>query len=167
MAICGLTKGCQSGRIAAAIKAKGKNVLYMYVGGGAVDHEQSYLLGGLVVICKNWRWAALASAAARVAGLASNNFLGSLSPALVIPFDDEASDAMTTELPPHRLFEQRCDSMWLRVCSSFGDLLLDVEKPRSIERSARSSQSEKVGRQLATLKSVHADAVKRLLRESI
>ena len=66
-------KSCQSGRIATTIKDRGKNVLYMYVGGGAVDHEQSYLLGGLVVVFKNWRWAALAYSAARVVGLASNS----------------------------------------------------------------------------------------------
>ena len=32
-------KSCWSGRIATAIKDGGKNMLYMYVGGGAVDHE--------------------------------------------------------------------------------------------------------------------------------
>ena len=46
-------KSCQSARIAAAIKVDRKSVLYMYVGGGAVDHEQSYLLGCLAVVCKN------------------------------------------------------------------------------------------------------------------
>ena len=68
-------KCCKSGRIATAIKDGHKNMLYMYVGGGAVDYEQSYLLGGLVVACKNWRWGALVSSAARVAALTSNNCL--------------------------------------------------------------------------------------------
>ena len=40
-------KACKSGRIAAAIKEDKKKLLYMYVGGGAVDHEQSYLPGGV------------------------------------------------------------------------------------------------------------------------
>eukprot|EP00959_Pyramimonas_sp_CCMP1952_P366642 7678747-Pyramimonas_sp.AAC.1 len=52
-------KACQSGRIVTAIKEKGKSVVYMYVGCGAVDHEQSFLLGGIVDICKSWKWAAL------------------------------------------------------------------------------------------------------------
>ena len=91
-------------------------MLYMYIGGGAVDHEQSYLLGGFVVLCKSWRWAALVYAAATVAALASNNSLGSLSSALVIPIDGEDSDSMTSVPPPHLGFHQLCDSIWLRAC---------------------------------------------------
>ena len=30
---------CKSGRIATTIKDKNNSVLYMYIGGGAVDHE--------------------------------------------------------------------------------------------------------------------------------
>ena len=32
---------------------------YAYLGGGAVDSEQTELLSGLVIITKNWQWAAL------------------------------------------------------------------------------------------------------------
>ena len=48
-------KGCSSARIATAIRDDGKNMLFMYLVGGAVDHEQSYLLSGLVAICNTWR----------------------------------------------------------------------------------------------------------------
>ena len=37
-------KSCQSGRMATAINVERKSVLYMYVGGGAVDNEQTVLL---------------------------------------------------------------------------------------------------------------------------
>ena len=50
-------------------------MVYMYEGGGAVDHNQSFLLGGVVVNCKAWAWVALAYASARLAGLASGNEL--------------------------------------------------------------------------------------------
>ena len=67
----------------------------MYIGGGAVDHEQSYLLGGVVVSYKDWRWAALVYAATRMAGLASNNSLGPLNSALMIPMDGEDGELTT------------------------------------------------------------------------
>ena len=89
-------KSCQSARIATAIKVDRKSFLYMYVGGGAVDHEQSYLLGGLVVVCKNWKWAALMYAAARIAGLASNNNFGNIAQELVISDDDDTTDTIPT-----------------------------------------------------------------------
>ena len=76
-------KASKTSKIATAIKEGSNNILYAYLGGSVVDHEQSYLLGSLVVSCKSWRWAALVYAAAKVAGLASNNTLGSLSSFLV------------------------------------------------------------------------------------
>ena len=84
-----------AGGIATAIKDNNNSVLYMYIGGGAVDHEQSYLLGGVVVSYKNWRWAALVYAATRMAGLASNNSLGPLNSALMIPMDGEDGELTT------------------------------------------------------------------------
>ena len=36
-----------------------KNKWYAYLGGGAVDSEQTELLSGLVINTKNWQWAAL------------------------------------------------------------------------------------------------------------
>ena len=160
-------KGCQSDRIATAIKDGRKSVLYMYVGGGAVDHEQSYLLGGLVVLCKNWRWAALAYAAARVVGLASNNSLGSLNSALVTPYDNEDPDSTSSALPPDFGFRLFCENIWQRASSSCCDLLDDLEKQRRSDRSARSTQSENVGHQLASLKSENYEAVMSLLSESV
>ena len=135
-------------------------MLYMYIGGGAVDHEQSYLLGSLVVSCKSWRWAALLYAAARVATLASNNSLGPLSSALVIPMDGEDSDSTTAT---HLGFQQLCDSMWGRVCATCNDMLYDLEKQSRTDRGTRSAQSKCVGVQLDSLRDAHAAEVTGLL----
>ena len=136
----------------------------MYIGGGAVDHEQSYLLGGLVVSCKSWRWAALVYAATRVVGLASNNSLGPLNSALVIPMDGEDDDSTAAT----RLgFQQLCDSMWERANASCNDMLYDLGKERRTHRSARSTQSETVGIQLDSLKSAHVAEVTAFLGESV
>ena len=95
----------------------------MYVGGGAVDYEQSYLLGGLVVVCKNWRWAALVSSAARVAALASNNCLGPLETELMITSDRESNESVTLpDTPPRRDFQQLCDKVWQGLCLSCDDV---------------------------------------------
>ena len=61
-------KACASERVATVIqdprKAQTKqssktNAWYVYLGGGAVDSEQTELLSGLVIITKSWQWAAL------------------------------------------------------------------------------------------------------------
>ena len=56
-------KACRSNRIATTIvdiqKRKGKKRRwYAYLGGGAVDHNQSKLMQGLVILAKDWDWAA-------------------------------------------------------------------------------------------------------------
>ena len=71
-------KGCSSDRIATVIRAGGKNLVYMYRGGGSVDNAQSYLLGGIVARCKSWRWVGLLYAAMRIIALCCNNNLGQL-----------------------------------------------------------------------------------------
>ena len=61
-------KACPSERVATVIQdsrkaqtkqSSKKNKWYAYLGGGAVDSEQTELLSGLVIITKNWQWAAL------------------------------------------------------------------------------------------------------------
>ena len=66
-------KACKSNRVALVIidpskKAAGKknNTWYAYLGGGALDNEQSDLLSGFVVKVKDWEWAALTVLAAWV-----------------------------------------------------------------------------------------------------
>ena len=110
-------KRCKSVRIPTTIKDGQQIMLYMYLGRGAVDYEQSYLLGGLVAISKQWPWAALASSAARVAGLASNNCLGPLDTALMIPSDHEGTDSITLPHTPHLEFQQLCGNVWHRLCT--------------------------------------------------
>ena len=64
-------KACRSNRIATTcvdttMKSNKCKRFYMYLGGGAVDQEQTELLSGAVVHAKNWSWAALAVVAARL-----------------------------------------------------------------------------------------------------
>ena len=62
-------KACASSRLATCIldpaRARGKKKQwYAYLGGGAVDVDQSELLAGGVVLCKDWAWAELTLLAA-------------------------------------------------------------------------------------------------------
>ena len=159
-------KSCGSDRVATAIKDGKKNVLYMYVGGGAVDHEQSHLLSGLVVLCKSWRWAALAYAAARVAGLASNNFLDSFQTELVIPFHDAASDSTASEPTPDVAFLRLCDDLWCRIQKSCNHWLFQVPKDQRFDKQMLTMQAGHVCSELTRLKSVHTAAIQTLLSES-
>ena len=95
-----------------------------------------------------------------MAGLGSNNSLGSLSSFLMIPMDGEESDFTTAT---HLDFQQRCDSMWGRVCAICNDMLYDLEKERRTDTGARSAQSEGVGVQLDSLRKAHAAEVSSLL----
>ena len=61
-------KACAPERVATVIQDPGKaqtkqsikkNKWCACLGGGAVDSEQTELLSGLVIITKNWQWAAL------------------------------------------------------------------------------------------------------------
>ena len=56
-------KACESGRIATTIvdtsRQKGaRKRWYAYLGGGAVDKDQTAFLKGVVVLAKDWEWAA-------------------------------------------------------------------------------------------------------------
>ena len=88
-------KACSSNRIVSRIQDGNKSMVYMYNGGGAVDANQSLLLGGVVVNCKSWRWAAWANASARLIGLASNNDLESIDPRLATSEDDGSGSTST------------------------------------------------------------------------
>ena len=154
-------KSCQSGRIATAIKDRDSSVVYMYIGGGAVDYDQSYLLGGLVVSCKGWRWAALVYVATRVVGLASNNSLGPLNPALMVSMDAEDGDLTA---PACEGFREFCEGMWEQTRMCCKGMLDDPGKVKSYEKKDRSAHSATVGRQIDEWKSEHADSVKAFLR---
>ena len=97
------------------IKVDRKSVVYMYVGRGAVDHDQTVLFGGLVVVCKSWKWAAMIYTAARIAGLASNNYFGNIAQELVISADDDDTDNNATELLPTCGSPKMCEEMWNRL----------------------------------------------------
>ena len=62
-------KACGSSRLATCIfdpaRTRGKKKQwYAYLGGGSIDVEQSELLAGAVVLCKDWAWAQLTLLAA-------------------------------------------------------------------------------------------------------
>ena len=76
-----------------------------------MDNEQSFLLGGLVVVCKNWKSAAMMYTSARIAGLASNNNFGNIAQELVISDDDDGTDTIPTELLPTFAFPKVCVEM--------------------------------------------------------
>ena len=149
---------CKSGRIATAIKENNNNsVLYMYIGGGAVDHHQSHLLGGVVVSCKDWRWAAFIYVAMRIVGRVCNKALGRLKSALVISKDSQNGElTMAIRDALHKL----CNDTWDRVNTQCcHDMLVDHTKQKRFELDHRQQQAEAVGNQLAMQKREHeADA---------
>ena len=101
--------------MATCIKIDRKSVVYMYVGEGVVDHDQTQLFGGIVVVCKSWKWAAMIYTAARIAGLASNNYFGNIDQELVISADDDDTDNNATALLPRCDFPKMCEEMWTRL----------------------------------------------------
>ena len=135
----------------------------MYIGGGAVDYEQSYLLGGLVVVCKTWTWAALVYAAARVVGLASSNSLGPLNSALEISMDGEEGEAL--EAIRNR-FNERCQSVWQRTRECTTPHLNDPGRVMRLQKNERSIQCEHIGLVLGDLRSQNEVPVRALLGKS-
>ena len=125
----------------------------MYIGGGAVYHEQSYLLGSLVVSCKNWRWAALLYAAARVVTLASNNSLGPLNSNLMRPMDEDERNSTTETVCS---FQKVCESIWERVRGTCNEMLYELDEEGCADESMRSVQSKGIGEQLNSLFYAHA-----------
>ena len=155
-------KSCKSARMATAIKENRKNMLYMYIGGGAVDHEQSYLLGGIVVNCKNWRWAALMCAAARIAGLASNNCFGCLNHGLLTSQEEEDGDPSSLATTAHLEFWELTQDIWQRLSTSSDDVLASVDSSTYTETFTRATQSQRIGVQLDAWARTYATAVSQL-----
>ena len=136
----------------------------MYIGGGAVDHEQSYLLGGVVVSCKDWRWAALVYAAARIVGPTCNNSLGPLNPALVIPMDGEDGDST---MAAHTACQNLCKDTWEQAnCQCCNWMLVDHMEERRFDLDREERESEAVGTQLTMQERDYEVAVKAFLADS-
>ena len=140
-------------------------MLYMYIGGSAVYHKQSYLLGSLVVSCKSWRWAALLYAAARVATLASNNSLGPLNSHLMRTMDEDERNSAT-----ETAFQEVCENIWGRVHETFDEMLYEHEMLYQLEQEGcademtRFEQSRSIGEQFSFLWNAHLADVRELLR---
>ena len=91
-------------------------MLYVYEGGNLNDYEQSHVLGSMEVNCRSWEWVTVAYASARLAGLASNNSLGSFCLDLMI-FEEDGSD-VTTPSATQSLHDSHkvCADTWERLC---------------------------------------------------
>ena len=110
-------KSCHSNLIATTVKKGQKKLVYMYLGGGGVDYEQSPLLQGIVVVCKAWRWAAFAYAAVRLAGLACGNCIGPLRDTLMLHQDElETAKEMKSHTSEEPQLDELCRSLWSRTC---------------------------------------------------
>ena len=155
---------CKSGRITTDIKDNNNRVLCMYIGGGAVDHEQSYLLGSVMISCQVWRWAALVCAAARIVGPTCNNSLGPLNPALMIPMDGEDGELT---MAARDAFQTLCNDTWEqanRQCCN--EMLVDHTEGSRFDLECRVRQSEAVGTQLAMQRETYEAVVKAFLDDS-
>ena len=108
----------------------------------------------------------MAYAAARVAGLANNNFLDSFQSELVIPFHDEARDTTSSEVTSDIAFLELCEDLRCRIHTSCHEWLFEIGKQQRFDRKLLTMQAEKVCSELAALKSVRAAAVQTLLSES-
>ena len=104
-----VNKSCSANRMATTIKARNKKVCYMYIGGGALDPVVSKLLYGLAIVCQNWKWAAFAHAAARVAGHACANDLGAFSESLVLSGENAEEDAASALGSASTSFIRHCE----------------------------------------------------------
>ena len=102
-------KSCSSSRIATTIQVGSKSMVYMYLGGGTVDQEQSQLLQGIVVNCKSWTWASYVLAAARITGLMCDNPLGPVS---VFRSLVQGVHEAETEKTKRFDFRRHCDATW-------------------------------------------------------
>ena len=141
-------------------------MLYMYIGGGAVDDDQSFLIGGLVVVCKNWRWAALTHAASRLAGQACQNSLGPMSPELVLPENGRSKDTTTPEAAAFWEFHEYCNDVWNRLCEHCDHTFYDLISDERMDRGARSTQAEHTMNAIDKLLNTHRQGVRDLLNEA-
>ena len=108
-------------------------------------------LFGLVVVCKSWKWAAMIYTAARIAGLASNNYFGNIDQELVISADDDDTDNTASALPPRCDFPRMCEEIWTRLRTTrlfFDEKISDIPFRDNLYGD-RSQQSYLMGRQLA------------------
>ena len=132
--------------------------MYIYDGGHAVQHEQFYDLGALVVVCKNWSWAALVHAAARLVALTGNNALGPpLQDFMTWKKDDDTTSSMTSPIPG---FTTKCDDTYKAVNNAVSSALNDID---SDNYEARVRQSHRINEILIALKQTHQQEVNHIL----
>ena len=149
--------------MATVIKEGRKNMLYMYIGGGAVDNNQSFLIGGLVVVCRNWRWAALTHAATRLAGQACQNSLGPISPELVLPEDSRSGGTTTPPEPACMQFDEYCENVWTLLCKKCDNPFYDLANQYSAYKNVREKQAVHTVEQLKRLRTKYGPAAEELL----
>ena len=145
---------------AATITKDGTDVMYIYEGGNAVEHKESHALGALVVVCKNWAWAALVHAAARLVALTSNNDLGPPLPDFMTWQEDDVTTSSETSPIPD--FISKCDNTYRVVNDAVGSELYDIDKD---DYKARVDQSTRINEFLIALKKYREEA-NRVLHEA-
>ena len=161
-------KACAPERVAAVIQdprkaqtkqSSKKNKWYAYLGGGAVDSEQTELLSGLVIITKNWQWAALTVVASWF--LSCSCECGELSwpnkariitteawEETVDPLDDGGEEKGTAEPAAgdgvQQPRQQKPEDLFLEKCEQFRTELLGMFRtwPHPWRRGARSGETE-------------------------
>ena len=147
------------GRVATVIKDACENMVYIYVGEGAVVDEQPYLLGVLVARCISWRWTGLLYAAMRIMALRCNNNLGPLHEFLVDSEDDVERNTTNFLHDMARIWEGAgtccdelvADSTWTR---------------RKVPTNKMTRQARVLAAQLEVLKTKYLDEVTEFLESN-
>ena len=144
--------------VAATITKDGTDVMYIYDGGRTLEHNNVHVLGALVVICKNWSWAALVHAAARVVALTGNNTLGPLEEAFMTwKEEDDKTTSMTSPIPS---FITKCHQTYQSVNIALNRALDDIDKGNYTERL---HQSYRINEVLVGLKRLYRQQVEDML----
>ena len=151
-------KACRSDRIASTIHDGSKNAVYMYVGGGAVDSEQSYLLSGILILCKSWKWAALSYTATRLAGLASCNYFGSMREACVFTSSNsEPCEDPAASTSPEAAFCMVVEEQWRSLEARHEGFAHEPRPGRKEDRAIRTAKAGQVMKALAAIRAQHGE----------
>ena len=116
-------------------------MLYLYIGGGAVDNKQSFLIGGLVVVCENWRWAALTHASSRLAGQAYQNSLGPKISELILVENSISGNRATQEKAVCMQFNEYRGTFWTQLCERCDKAIHDLPDEDAILWDVRAGQA--------------------------
>ena len=98
----------------------------------------------------------------RIAGMASNNNLGSFHPDLLIANDDDGNDSLKPGQKNYSDFFEMTEEMWTKInaaCTVFK--LRELDKDDRLKLAERQKQSSAVGYQLESWRCANQNAVMR------